>query len=243
MADRTRPPRSARNARVRRTEPRTTFGRRPVLWIAIGIVLIVGMIVAAWFTPVLSVRKIAIEGLGAVPEEQVRAALEVEDGTPLLRLDTNGAAARVAAIPRVAKVRVQRVYPSTVRVTVTERMAAVFIDSEQGTHLLDAEGVDFAVEPPPPGVPRLNTKSPGAADESTMAALAVVTALPEPLRVQVKEVAAESISDISLTLFDDRQIIWGTSADSERKAAVALPLLTQPGRVYIVSSPGLVSVR
>jgi cell division protein FtsQ len=63
------------------------------------------------------------------------------------------------------------------------------------------------------------------------------------LRGQVGEVAAKSISDISVTLLDGRVVVWGGTEKSERKAAVTLPLLTQPGQTYDVSSPDLPTVR
>src|SRR5207342_3612041 len=108
-----------------------------------------------------------VDGLSSVPEDQVLTALALPEGERLLRVDTGAAAQRVAQIPKVAQARVEREYPSTVRVTVDERVAAVFYDSPQGPHLVDAEGVEFAIEPPPPGVPRLTVPTPGTDDPAT----------------------------------------------------------------------------
>jgi cell division protein FtsQ len=214
------------------------------VWTIVGVVVVaVAVVVGGWFTPIMSVRETSVQGLLSIPEEQVLAALAIDDGRPLLRVDTNAAARRVAQLPKVASVRVQRVYPSTVRVTVTERAPIVFFDSPQGTHLLDATGVDYAIEPPPPGVPRLKVDNPGAGDPTTQAVLAVLAATPPPLRLQVGEVVATSISDITLNLLDGRVIVWGSQDDSQRKSDIALPLLTQPGRIYDVSSPDLPTVR
>jgi cell division protein FtsQ len=44
-------------------------------------------------------------------------------------------------------------------------------------------------------------------------------------------------------LLDGRIVVWGGTEKSERKAAVTLPLLTQPGQTYDVSSPDLPTVR
>jgi cell division protein FtsQ len=59
----------------------------------------------------------------------------------------------------------------------------------------------------------------------------------------VGEVAARSISSVTLTLLDGRVVNWGGVEHSDRKAAVTLPLLTQPGQTYDVSSPDLPTVR
>ncbi|EHI42380.1 cell division protein FtsQ [Rhodococcus opacus PD630] len=209
----------------------------------VGVVVVVALGLVAWFTPLLSVRETDVAGATSISEEQIRQVLAVPQGQPLLRVDTEGAAQRVAAIPKVATARVQRVYPSTIRVTVTERVPVVFVDSPGGTHLLDAEAVDYEIAPPPPGVPRLVTETPGWGDPSTEAAIEVLESMPPQLRGQVGRVAAKSISDISVTLLDGRTVVWGGTEKSERKAAVTLPLLTQPGQTYDVSSPDLPTVR
>jgi cell division protein FtsQ len=208
-----------------------------------GVALAVALALVAWFTPVLAVRTVTIQGLVTVPEQQVRDVLRVPDGVSMLRLDTGAIARRVAALPKVRSVRVQRVFPSTVRVSIVERTAVLYFDSPQGPHLLDGESVEFAIEPPPPGVPKLTTNHPGEGDPVTRAAVAVVTAVPPALRIQVGEVVARSVSDVALKLRDGRTVLWGGPDDAARKATVVMPVLTRPGQVYDVSSPDLVTVR
>ncbi|RMI29183.1 FtsQ-type POTRA domain-containing protein [Nocardia stercoris] len=197
----------------------------------------------AWFGPLVAVRTVEIDGLVAVPEQQVRAAARIPDGRSMLRVDTDAIAARVAALPRIKSVQVQRSFPSTVRLTVTERTATLYFDSPEGTHLIDADGVEYAIEPAPPGIPKLLTEHPGGADPVTRAAIRVLAAVPDGLRFQVGEVVARSVSDVELKLHDDRTVLWGGADDSERKAAVVLPVLTRPGSTFDVSSPDLVTVK
>nr|WP_228817947.1 FtsQ-type POTRA domain-containing protein [Nocardia transvalensis] len=213
------------------------------MW-SLGVVAVLIVLAGvAWFTPVLSVRKVEIRGLAAVPEEQVREVLRIPEGISMLRIDTDAVAERVAALPKVRSVRVQRVFPATVRVTVVERVPVLYFDSPEGPHLLDADSVEFAIEPPPPGVPKLTTDHPGVDDPVTRAAVAVLDVVPAPLRAQVGEVVARSVSDIELNLRDGRTVLWGGTGDAERKAAVVLPVLTRPGTVFDVSSPDLVTVK
>ena len=206
-----------------------------------GVVVVLALV--AWFTPVLAVRTVTIEGLVTVPEKQVRDAAQVPGGVSMLRLNTEEIAHRVAAIPKVHAVRVRRVFPSAVRVSVVERTAVLYFDSPQGAHLLDADGVEFAIEPAPPGVPKLTAGRPGGSDPVTRAAVTVLTAASPGLRGQVGEVVARSVSDIELKLRDGRTVLWGGAADSARKAEVVVPVLTRPGQVYDVSTPDLVTVR
>lgn len=240
------PTRSARR-RTTRAAARRPSGRsvrlRTVL-IGVGVVIgVLAIIAVAWLSPLLSVRTVEVVGAETIPREDVLAQLAVAEGTPLLRVDTAAAAQRVAELPRAAEVRVQRVYPSTVRVTVTERAAEVFFEAPDGTHSVDAEGVDFAVEPPPMQTPRLVTATPGTGDPATVAALEVLGVLPPEVRFQVTEVAAASPTDISLTLLDGRIVVWGGTDRSDRKAAVVTHLLTQPGQTYDVAAPDLPTVR
>lgn len=216
---------------------------RTVLVGAGVVVALLASIAVAWFSPLLSMRTVEVTGIGVVTLDEVVAALDVPEGTPLLQVDTAAAAQRIAALPRAASVRVQREYPSTVRVTVTEREAVLFFEAPDGTHSIDIEGVDFAVEPPPMLTPRLVTPSPGTGDPATLTAVRVLEALPPELRVQVDTVEARSETDVSLLLADGRVVVWGGVDRSERKAAVIIPLLTQPGQQFDVASPDLPTVR
>ena len=206
-------------------------------------VVAVGMGLLLYFTPIMSARDVVITGLGAVPQEEVVAAAAVQPGTPLLQIDTDAIAERVATIRRVASARVQREYPSTMRITVVERAPVVVKDYPDGPHLFDRDGVDFATAPPPPNLPYLDADNPGPSDPPTKAALAVMTALRPEVAGQVGRIAAPSVAAITLTLADGRVVVWGTTDRTEEKAMKLAALLTQPGRTYDVSSPDLPTVK
>ncbi|MFF2087618.1 cell division protein FtsQ/DivIB [Nocardia sp. NPDC058176] len=214
------------------------------LWTVVGVLVLTVVAVLAWFTPALSVRTVHIEGVSSVPEQDVRVLLEIPDGRSMLRIDTTEIAQRVAAIPKVRSVRVQRKFPSTVAVTVVERTPVVYFESPDGAHLIDADSVEFAIEPAAPiGVPELVTDEHFTGPEAARAAVDVLVTLPPALSVQVGEVVARSNSDVSLNLRDGRKVVWGGTGDGERKAAVVMPLLTREGTVFDVSSPNLVTVK
>jgi cell division protein FtsQ len=196
-----------------------------------------------YFTPAMSARSIVVTGIGAVTREEVLDAAQVRLGTPLLQINTDGIADWVAAIRRVASARVQREYPSALRITIVERVAVVVKDFPDGPHLFDRDGVDFATAPPPPALPYIDVDNPGPTDPTTKAALAVLTALRPEVAAQVGRIAAPSVASITLKLADGRTVIWGTNDRTEEKAEKLAALLTQPGRTYDVSSPDLPTVR
>jgi cell division protein FtsQ len=207
------------------------------------IVVIVGVGLALYFTPLMSARGIVVTGIGAVTRDEVLDAAHVELGTPLLQINTDSIADRVAAIRRVASARVQRDYPSALMITIVERIPVVVKDLPDGPHLFDRDGVDFATAPPPPALPYIDVDNPGPADPATKAALAVLTALRPEVVAQVSRIAAPSVASITLTLTDGRTVIWGTNDRTEEKAQKLAALLTRPGRTYDVSSPDLPTIR
>lgn len=221
----------------------TVRGLKVLMWTAVIAVVVVGLGLLLYFTPIMSARSIVVTGVGAVTQEEVVAAAAVAPGTPLLQVNTDAVAERVAGIRRIASARVQRQYPSTLRITVIERVPVVVRDYPDGVHLFDKDGVDFATGPPPPGIPYLDTENPGPNDPATEAALQVMTSLRPDVASQVGRVSAPSMAAITLTLIDGRTVVWGTTDRTEEKALKLGALLTQPGQIYDVSSPDLPTVK
>lgn len=192
----------------------------------------------------LGVRSVAVEGTSVLSPDEVRRAAAMPPGQPMLRLDVEAVADRVGRLAPVLAVRVERSWPSTVVVHVTERAPVAFEPTAGGARLVDGTGLFFAtVATPPAGLPELR-----ALDGSpAQAAAAVVSALSAPahqaLRAELVAVSAESPNDVRLQLRGDRAVRWGDAGDSDRKAAVLAVLLTQPGKVYDVASPDLPTIR
>ncbi len=218
-------------------------GLKVLMWSAAASVVAVGLGLVLYFTPIMAARVTVFSGLTTVSQEEVEQAAAIVPGTPLLQIDTDAVADRVATIRRVASARVQREYPSTVRISVVERVPVVVKDYPDGPHLFDKDGVDFASAPPPPGLPYLDADRPGPSDAPTKAALQVLLALRPEVASQVGRIAAPSVASITLTLVDGREVIWGTTDRTEEKALKLGALLTQPGRTYDVSSPDLPTVK
>lgn len=193
-------------------------------------------------------RSVEVLGVQEIPAEVVRMVAAVPLGTPMLRLDTTAIEARVAALPRVASAQVRCSVDGTVQIQVTERTPVAVVRRDSAMHLIDATGTDYATVPnAPPGLPELQVPKVGTRDARTAAALRVLTAIPGWLRVQVRSITATSPADVVLQLDNgrtgtSREVRWGDPGQVERKAAVLGPLLTQPGKIYDVSSPALPTI-
>ena len=150
-------------------------------------------------------------------------------------------------MPAVATAVVSRSWPHTVTVTVVERTPVASATTPGGVQLVDAGGVVYPGTPPP-GLPRLVFGAVGPDDPSTRSALAALATLPPPIRSQVLTVDAtvagsDVPGQVTFGLTDNRQVVWGTEDRAAEKAAVLVPLLTQPGRVFDVTSPDLPTIR
>lgn len=195
------------------------------------------------FTSLLGVRSVEVVGTTTIPQEEVRKVAAVEQGTPLAQVDTGLVAARVTTLPSVLSAEVTRSWPSTVRIVVVERTPVAVVPTSQGIHLVDSTGLAYAVtDSPPAGLPELALTTVGPDDPITQAAVTVLAAVPEQLRGQVVRVTADSPGDVELALSDERVVRWGSAADSVRKAAVLVPLLTRPGTVFDVATPDFPTV-
>lgn len=219
---------------------------RARVWLVAGAaVLLLG--VAAWavgFTGLLGVRTVAVTGTRALPADDIRAAAAVAPGEPLARVDTGAVAGRVRALPGVARVAVSRSWPSTVRITVTERTGVAVLPRDGAIWLVDADGVVFQrLTARPRGRPRLDVANAAPGDEATTAALDALTGLPDPVARQVLAVAAPTPDSVRLTLTGKRVVVWGGPQDAGTKARVLTALLTRPGHTYDVSNPAVVTVR
>ncbi len=216
-----------------------------------ALVLLVGLGLTArvllYDAGLADVESVQVTGMTTVPEADVLAAAAVVLGGPLADVDTAGIAARVAQLPVVASVQVGRRWPHTVVVEVTERVPVASATVLDGVALVDGSGVLYPGTPGP-GLPRLTFGAVGPDDPSTLAALASLAALPDPVRAQVLtiDVTVAGVGvpgQVAFGLTDNRQVRWGSLERSAEKAAVLTPLLTQIGQVYDVTSPDLPTIR
>lgn len=199
--------------------------------------------VLAWVvlaSPFLAVDRIQVTGVERLTPEQVVEIAGVPLGTPLARVDTDRTLAQVSSLAPARQVRVRRVWPTTLRIDVTERVAVAAVTAGRGALLIDSGGVAFGTEPAAPaGLPQLEVTSPARDDPATRAALEVLLALPEDLRARVEVVRAATSVDVSFGLVDGRTVVWGAPGDTATKVAAVTALLRMPGEFYDVSAPGV----
>lgn len=232
-------------SRARQARERQGRRRRLWRWLAgVAAVVLVGVgFYLVFFSPVLAVRSVEVSGTRVLTADAVREVADVQLERPLARVDTDAVAERVRGLTPVAGVRVQRRFPSTLHIEVTERVAVYQIPRDGQHRWVDADGVSFHATPEPlDGVPPAVVKG---EDQRLLRDVAtVVQALPEELAGQVEQVRADAVDQISLQLTGNRQVVWGSAAESDLKAQVVSTLLTSvKAKVYDVSAPGYPTTR
>jgi cell division protein FtsQ len=210
--------------------PRQHDRRRTILIVATAAV-VVG-IFATWlvaFSSVFGVRNVDVRGVHVLTVDQVRAAADISNGTPLVRLDTSAITKRVERLPEVASAQVSTSFPSTVVIMVEERVAVGYALRNGHPVLVDRTGAEYrSVRNPPAGLPHFVLPT-GAEQRPTAAAVAAVAAaLPRDVARQVQSIEALTPSRITLVLGGNRLIQWGSSEQTALKARLLPALLRRP---------------
>ncbi|MFT4043840.1 MAG: FtsQ-type POTRA domain-containing protein [Gordonia sp. (in: high G+C Gram-positive bacteria)] len=222
---------------------RTGRGLRVVLGVCGVVAVTVGLVLIAYCTPLMSVRSTEVSGSRGLQTAEIVHAAAVPSGTPLLQVNTGSVARRVAAIPAVESARVQREYPSSLRITVVERQPVVRVVDGDTVHILDRNGIGYLryAAKGLPGefatLPVFSTPTPGPADPTTLAAIRAVVDLPRTLSARIVKVSASSPVDIEFTLAGNRTVVWGDSSRAAEKARTLRYLLVRDAKEYNVSSP------
>lgn len=232
-------PRLAARAEAERSDRRSRRLRRAghgllalVPLLAIGWVLLL----SGWF----DVERVEVTGAQRLTADEVRSAAGIAPGTPLAGVRPAQVSRAVQRLRPVADVEVQRSWPSTLVLAVTERAAVAGVAEDGAVTLLDADGVAFATERRlPAGVVRLEVDEQAPARRSARAALDVHGSLPAALRDRVRVLRAGSPADVQLVLEGGKTVVWGRPGEAGTKAAAALALLPLEGSVVDVSAPGV----
>jgi cell division protein FtsQ len=206
---------------------------------------------AAWVlfgSPLLVVRSVTVSGTHLVPRSEVLAASGVVPGTPLIRVNTARAAARIEQITQVRSVQVSRSWPNRLVIVVRERTPVLVLPAYGGGYdLADAHGVVLQrAARRPKDLPLYPTVAPEGAlrgDPDLTAATAVLGELPARLRHSVIKVTAPHPDQVTLRLAGGVTVLWGDTGRPAVKARELAVLMRKHVRYYDVSALGSVAAR
>lgn len=222
------------------TTPPDAGGRKPTLILAaIAAALVVALLIwVVAFSPLLGAKSVVVRGTQTVSAVRVRAVAAIGHGSPLIRLDTAAVARRVEALPEVASATVRTSYPSTVTITVVERVAVGYLESAGRYVLVDKTGDQFrTVSTRPRALPLFGVPSGPQAKATGQAIASVAASLTTPLLARIASVQAFDPTAITLLLTDHRIVRWGSAQRSADKARILPALLAQPGSQFDLTDP------
>lgn len=224
-----------------------------VVFVAIA-VLAIGA-VGVYFSPLFSIKQVTVSGVEHLTGDEMTQLANVPSDTTLLRVDTGAIKESIMRDAWVADVDVQRVFPDTLNLAVTERDigATVEVTSQDGSStetwalstdgmwlcVIPEEGSEAAASVSPAifedakNVFSIKDVGPGVSpeigayctDESIVNALDIVTGLTTELKDQVVSVSAQSAESTRLTLESNVEIDFGVAEDVREKERICLQLL------------------
>ncbi len=219
--------------------------RRRLTWFigAVTLLVVVGAVTGAVYSPLLALTTIRVEGNSAVSSAQIRSAVAGQIGRPLATLDTASIKRELSRFPLIRSFVTEAVPPHTLVIKVSERTPIGTLSTASGFSVIDAAGVVLdRVKDRPAGLPIVDVKSATTTNQAFSASVSVLLSVPAELLKKIDTVSASTPDDVTLTLTGAGQtVVWGSAEDSALKARVLVALIaTQDPNAavkYDVSAP------
>jgi cell division protein FtsQ len=241
--------------RLRRIAVRREEGRRRLRWftvlgLAVASVIIVLLLLTS---PLLSVRKVDVEGVVYANPELVASIVDSIDGEPILTVDLDAAENKLLMIPWVRQARVSMHLPSRVTIEVVERSPIAFFRSVDGfNRVIDRDGrvLDVIEGDPVDFTPIIGTGPNLSAGQNTeqpfLGAAELINALPSELRARLLTVTVSPEGEVALALTNDVEVLFGRPDDFQAKLVGVVNEIKRQGSrryAFIDVSSGQPSVR
>lgn len=215
----------SRLRKQRRAKQRAEGRWRPRWYVIVGSVgVLVVLILLILTSPILSIKKVEIEGNVYASPDLLAAVIADLEGDPILTADLHGAQMRVEDIPWVRKARVSMRLPSTVVIQVDERAPLAFVRSTDGfNRVIDRDGrvLDVLAGDPTDYVRIIGTAPTLVAGDFVpqpfLGAAQLINALPVDLAARLVSATVSPEGEISLQFTPTLQVIFGAPADYQAK--------------------------
>lgn len=225
--------------------------RRITIFASIGsFFILIALVLAAVFSPMMAVERISVRGEKLVSEKQIKAALKSQIGKPLPQVNSDEIAKLLKKYVLIESFSAISAPPHTLIIKITERtpIAIVWVDGF-GYSYFDPAGVKVGRATRTDRLPILKVSGTPGKSASFKAAIDVLLALPANLLPKISNMTATSADNVSFQLrgYAGQRVIWGGPKNAVLKSKVLAALIkNQPAgdRVtYDVSSPTAPVVR
>jgi cell division protein FtsQ len=204
--------------------------------------LIIVLAVSGWWILYQSkwfiAQGVTVTGNSRLTVEQISAVAAVPIGNSLMSINTAAMTEQLMDLTEIKVVTVERGWPHTILINVTERTPIAVAATLSGFNLIDSEGKNAGrVAAPPPGLLVISAVPESKAMLGAITTLAVI-----PAQWQLIELAAATQDNIVATLGTGAVITFGSSERAADKVEVAQALLEKGYSVINVSAPDAATV-
>ena len=224
--------------------------RRVITLTSIGSVLVlVALVLATMFTPLMAIQEIKISGLHRLKESSVRNAVKSLIGTPLTLVDENAIAKRLEGFPLIESFTTLSLPPHTLELNILERQPIGLVSVGGNAYLYDPAGVRIKPARTSSKFPLIIVNGDPAKSANYREAVDVLLALPASLYPKIYSIEATTKDNVQMTIrgVSNRRIIWGDAANSLLKSKVLAALMANTRHsatvTFDVSSPNTPTVR
>ena len=224
--------------------------KRGIIYTSIGsVAVLVALVLATIFTPMMAIEKIEIVGLHRMKQDTVYNAVKSLEGTPLTLVDEGQIQKRLAGFSLIQSFTTVSLPPHTLQLYIQERQPIGIVTIGATDYLYDPAGVQIGPTPSRSKYPVILVNGDPAKSANYREAVQVLLALPTTLYPNVASIQATSVDDVRIHLrgIANKQILWGDSSQSLLKSRVLTALMANVKKntsvVLDVSSPTAPTVR
>ena len=206
--------------------------RLPWMFWLLGILLVI-VWWALYQSRLFLIEDLKVVGTHRLDQAKVSKMANVQIGEPLISVNPGRISAKLGAIPQIKFARVERGWPHSVLITVTERSPVAVSKSKNGFNLIDDEGMLAGRTNRKPKNMRLVEAKPNTAAMKSAVQIAVAI----PKKWKVATISAANSNSVIVHLTHGQSIAFGSGEQASLKIKVAGSLIINNYRHINVSAP------
>jgi cell division protein FtsQ len=221
-----------RKKRVTRTPRRSVGGLTALgrVMIILAPIMIVTLLIAAFFTPLFAVKQIVVSGTERLDSARLSASLEELIDKPLTMITNDEVTNLLAGYELIETFALQAEPPSTLRVKVRERQPLMILTLSGQNFMFDAAGVRIAPATAADDYPLFRFQGNPQQDPRFKHAVELLLSLPLETYNSISAITVSDQLTSQLTLRDRGiNVFWGSNSEPLLKAEVLDSLLATSG--------------
>lgn len=204
--------------------------------------LLLALAVSGWWSLYQSkwfiAQDVTVTGNSRLTVDQISLVAAVPIGNSLMSINTAAITAQLTALPEIKVATVERGWPHTILIKVTERTPIAVAATMSGFNLIDSEGHNAGVVAAPPAGLLVISAEPDS--KAMLGAIDTLAAIPS--QWQLIGLAAATQDNIVATLSSGAVITFGSGERAADKVEVAQALMDKGYSVINVSAPDAATV-